>query len=175
MLTCNTYVYTGNTRECTCGETCSSDRLNIYYFFYRKQFIQLKPIRAMIPELSERIWGRLGLSSVRAVPLEEPRAPSAEAAVTELRPHGAAWTRKLRLRPLPGQQVFTIDAMRLLVDQLRDLLAIRLPFLAKVSFQAGRPLPYLETPNSARQHDPAGGAGAQGRHSLQGVPRDLRP
>ena len=57
------------------------------------------------------------------------------AAVTELRPRGAAWTRELRLRPLPGQQVFTIDAMRLLVDQLRDLLAIRLPFLAKVSFQ----------------------------------------
>ena len=28
--------------------------------------------------------------------------------------------------------------------------------------QAGRPLPLLETPNSARQHDPAGGAGAQG-------------
>ena len=46
-----------------------------------------------------------------------------------------AWTRELRLRPLPGQQVFTIDALRLLVDQLRDLLAIRLPFLAKVSFQ----------------------------------------
>ena len=67
------------------------------------------------------------------VPLEEPRAPSAEAAVTELR--GAAWTRELRLRPLPGQQVFTIDAMRLLVDRLQDLLAIRLPFLAKVSFQ----------------------------------------
>ena len=40
--------------------------------------------------------------------------------------------------------------------------------------QAGRPLPHLETPNSARQHDPAGGAGAQGRHSLQGVPRVLR-
>ena len=32
----------------------------------------------------------------------------------------------------------------------------------------------METPNSARQHDPAGGAGAQGRHSLQGVPRVLR-
>ena len=46
---------------------------------------------------------------------------------------GPAWTRELRLRPLP--QVFTIDALRLLVDQLRDLLAIRLPFLAKVSFQ----------------------------------------
>ena len=87
----------------------------------------------MISELSDRIWGRLGLSAVRAVPLEEPRAPSAEAAVTELRPRGAAWTRELR--PLPGQQVFTIDAMRLLVDRLQDLLAIRLPFLAKVSFQ----------------------------------------
>ena len=35
---------------------------------------------------------------------------------------------KLRLRPLPGQQVFTIDALRLLVDQPRDLLAIWLPF-----------------------------------------------
>ena len=69
------------------------------------------------------------------MPLEEPRAPSAEVAVTELRPRGAAWTRKLRLRPLPGQQVFTIDAVRLLVDRLQDLLAIRLPFLAKVSFQ----------------------------------------
>ena len=114
---------------------CSSDRLNILLFFYRKQFIQLKPIRAMISELSDRIWGRLGLSAVRAVPLEEPRAPSAEAAVTELRPRAAAWTCKLRLRPLPGQQVFTIDAMRLLVDRLQDLLAIRLPFLAKVSFQ----------------------------------------
>ena len=77
----------------------------------------------MTSELSDRIWGRLGLSAVRAVPLEEPRAPSAEAAVTELRPCGAA------------QQVFTIDAMRLLVDRLQDLLAIRLPFLAKVSFQ----------------------------------------
>ena len=55
--------------------------------------------------------------------------------MTELRPRGAAWTRELRLRPLPGQQVFTIDAMRLLVDRLQDLLAIRLPFLAKVSFQ----------------------------------------
>ena len=53
--------------------------------------------------------------------------------MTELRPRVAAWTRELRLRPLPGQQVFTIDALRLLVDQLRDLLAI--PFLAKVSFQ----------------------------------------
>ena len=89
----------------------------------------------MISELSDRIWGRLGLAAVRAVPLEEPRAPSAEATVTELRPRGAAWTRELRLRPLPGQQVFTIDAMRLLVDRLQDLLAIRLPFLAKVSFQ----------------------------------------
>ena len=37
-----------------------------------------------------------------------------------------------------------------------------------------RPLPHLETPNSARQHDPARGAGAQGRHSLQGAPRVLR-
>ena len=36
------------------------------------------------------------------------------------------------------------------------------------------PLPHLKTPNSARQHDLAGGAGAQGRHSLQGVPRILR-
>ena len=89
----------------------------------------------MTSELSDLIWGRLGLAAVRAVPLEEPRAPSAEAAVTELRPRGAAWTRELRLRPLPGQQVFTIDAMRLLVDRLQDLLAIRLPFLAKVSFQ----------------------------------------
>ena len=51
--------------------------------------------------------------------------------MTELRLRGAA--HKLRLRPLPGQQVFTIDAMRLLVDRLQDLLAIRLPFLAKVS------------------------------------------
>ena len=34
----------------------SSDRLNILLFFYRKQFIQLKPIRAMISELSDRIW-----------------------------------------------------------------------------------------------------------------------
>ena len=111
-------------------------RTTDYYFYsYRKQFIRLQPISAMTSELSERIWGRLWLSSVRAVPLEEPRAPSAEAAVTELRPRGAAWTRELRLRPLPGQQVFTIDALRLLVDQLRDLLAIRLPFLAKVSFQ----------------------------------------
>ena len=112
-----------------------SDRQNILLFFYRKQFIQLKPIRAMTSELSDLIWGRLGLAAVRAVPLEEPRAPSAEAAVTELRPRGAVWTRELRLRPLPGQQVFTIDAMRLLVDRLQDLLAIRLPFLAKVSFQ----------------------------------------
>ena len=55
--------------------------------------------------------------------------------MTELRPCGVAWTRGLRLRPLPGQQVFTIDAMRLLVDRFEDLLAIRLPFLAKVSFQ----------------------------------------
>ena len=54
----------------------SSARLNIVLFFYRKQFIQLKPLRAMISELSDRIWGRLGLSAVRAVPLEEPRAPS---------------------------------------------------------------------------------------------------
>ena len=64
----------------------SSDRLNILLFFYRKQFIQLKPIRAMISE----------------APLKKPRAPSAEAAVTELRPSSY------------GQQVFTIDAMRLL-------------------------------------------------------------
>ena len=56
----------------------------------------------MTSELSDLIWGRLGLAAVRAVPLEEPRAPSAEAAVTELRPRGAAWTRELRLRPLPG-------------------------------------------------------------------------
>ena len=48
-----------------------------------KQFIQLKPIRTMTSELSDLIWGRLGLAAVRAVPLEEPRAPSAEAAVTE--------------------------------------------------------------------------------------------
>ena len=48
----------------------------------------------MTSELTDRIWGRLGLSAVRAVPLEKPRAPSAEAAVavTELRPRGAAWT-----------------------------------------------------------------------------------
>ena len=59
--------------------------------------------------------------------------------MTELRLRGAAWTRELRLRPLPGQQVFTIDAMRLLVDRLQDLLAIRLPFLAKVSFHADAP------------------------------------
>ena len=58
----------------------SSDRLNILLFFYRKQFIQLKPIRAMTSELSDRIWGRL----------EEPRAPSAKAAVTELRLRGPA-------------------------------------------------------------------------------------
>ena len=51
-----------------------SDRLNIFLFFYRKQFIRLKPIRAMTSELSDLIW-------------------------------------------------------------LQDLLAIRLPFLAKVSFQ----------------------------------------
>ena len=80
---------------------------------------------------SDVIWGRLGLSAVRAVPLEEPRAPSAEAAVTELRRAGPLGPVELRLRPLPGQQVFTIDAMRLLVDRLQDLLAIRLPFLAR--------------------------------------------
>ena len=34
------------------------DRLNILLFFYRKQFIQLKPIRAMTSELSDLIWGR---------------------------------------------------------------------------------------------------------------------
>ena len=45
------------------------------------------------------IWGRLGLSAVRAMPVEE--------------------------------QVFTIDATQLLVDRLQDLLAIRLPFLAR--------------------------------------------
>ena len=245
----------------------------------------------MTSELSDLIWGRLGLAAVRAVPLEEPRAPSAEAGVTELRLRGAAWTRELRLRPLPGQQVFTIDAMRLLVDPptpaaagstsargaseglvaapprhpvlsrdsrahsesaaarareepaalqgqglrraraphvlrgprglqharpdgphsaaaagapdrrgfflLRRRRALRLraargaeaeahapqagqrqvprsPRHAGRPSQAGRPLPHLETPNSARQHDPAGGAGAQGRHSLQGVPRVLR-
>ena len=45
--------------------------------------------------------------------------------MTELRPRRAkSWTRELRLRPLPGQQVFTIDAMRLLVDRLQDLQAI---------------------------------------------------
>ena len=38
----------------------SSDRLNIILFFYRKQFIRLKPIRAMISELSDRIWGSGG-------------------------------------------------------------------------------------------------------------------
>ena len=70
----------------------------------------------MTSELTDRIWGRLGLSAVRAVPLEEPQNCA-------------------RTGPLPGQQVFTIDAMRLLVDRLQDLLAIRLPFLAKVSFQ----------------------------------------
>ena len=43
----------------------------------------------------------------------------------------------------------------------------RRPLHAERPSQAGRPLPHLETPNSARQHDPAGGAGAQGRHSLQ--------
>ena len=32
---------------------------------------------------------------------------------------------------------------------------------------------HLETPNSAGQHDPVGGAGAQSRHSLQEVPRVL--
>ena len=53
----------------------SSDRLNILLFFFRKQCIQLKPIRAMISELSDRIWGRLGLSAVRAVPLEALLAP----------------------------------------------------------------------------------------------------
>ena len=51
----------------------------------------------MTSELSDLIWGRLGLSAVRAVPLEEPRAPSAKTAVTELRPRGAAWTRELPL------------------------------------------------------------------------------
>ena len=43
--------------------------------------------------LGARCWGRLGLAAVRAVPLEEPRAPSAEAAVTErgrLDPRAAA-------------------------------------------------------------------------------------
>ena len=42
----------------------------------------------MISKLSDRIWGRLGLSAVRAVPLEEPRAPSAKAAATD--PQAAA-------------------------------------------------------------------------------------
>ncbi|CAJ1385191.1 unnamed protein product [Effrenium voratum] len=37
--------------------------------------------------------------------------------------------------PCIDLKVFTIDALRLLLDQLRDLLTIRLPFLAKVSFQ----------------------------------------
>ena len=108
-----------------------SDRLNILLFFYRKQFIELKPICAMTSELSDLIWGRLGLSAVRAVPLEKPRAPSAKAAVTELRPRGSAWTCELRLRPLPGQQVFTIDAMRLLVAQMVYILPERLPALVR--------------------------------------------
>ena len=43
----------------------------------------------------------------------------------------------------------------------------RRPRHAERPSQAGRPLPHLETQNSARQHDPAGGAGAQGRHSLR--------
>ena len=76
--------------------------------------------------------GRLWLQSLRPVPLEEPRAPRAEADVTVLRPRDSAWTRELRLRPLPGQDM---DAMRLLVDRLQDMLAVPLPFLAKVSFQ----------------------------------------
>ena len=67
----------------------------------------------MTSELTDRIWGRLGLSAVQA-PLEEPRAPSAKAAVTELRPRKAAWT--------PSTPC----------GRLQDLLAIRLPFLAKV-------------------------------------------
>ena len=49
-----------------------SDRLNILLFFYRKQFIQLKPIRTMTSELSDLIWGRLGLAAVRAVPCALP-------------------------------------------------------------------------------------------------------
>ena len=52
----------------------------------------------MTSELSDLIWGRLGLAAVRAVPLEEPRAPSAEAARGRL-------DRELRLRPLPGQHL----------------------------------------------------------------------
>ena len=79
--------------------------------------------------------GRMWLQAFRPVPLEEPRAPRAEADVAVLRPRGSAWTRELRLRPLPGQDVFTVDAMRLLVDRLQDMLAVPLPFLAKVSFQ----------------------------------------
>ena len=74
--------------------------------------------------------GRMWLQAFRPVPLEEPRAPRAEADVAVLRPRGSAW-----LRPLPGQDVFTVDAMRLLVDRLQDMLAVPLPFLAKVSFQ----------------------------------------
>ena len=79
----------------------------------------------MTSELSDLIWGRLGLAAVRAVPLEEPRAPSR-----------GRCDRAAAARPLgpARQQVFTIDARRLLVDRLQDLLAIRLPFLAKVSF-----------------------------------------
>ena len=79
--------------------------------------------------------GRMWLQAFRPVPLEEPRAPQAEADVAVLRPRGSAWTRELRLRPLPGQDVFSVDAMRLLVDRLQDMLAVPLPFLAKVSFQ----------------------------------------
>ena len=52
------------------------DRLNILLFFYRKQFIQLKPIRAMTSELSDLIWGRLGLAAVRAVPWRSRALPA---------------------------------------------------------------------------------------------------
>ena len=78
----------------------------------------------MTSKLSDLIW-----AAWASAPSERRlwRSRALLAAVTELRPRG--------LRPLPGQQVFTIDAMRLLVDRLQDLLAIRLPFLAKVSFQ----------------------------------------
>ena len=47
--------------------------------------------------------------------------------MTELRPRGAAWTRE-------PSSLF-LGSRSSLVDQLQDLLAIRLPFLAKVSFQ----------------------------------------
>ena len=112
----------------------------------------------MAAALADRLMGRLWLQSLRAVPTEEPRAPRAEADVTVLRPRDVAWTRELRLRPLPGQDVFTVDAMRLLVDRLQDMLVVQLPFLAKVSFQllllrpAGDPFGDGQQPGLEFQH-----------------------